>query len=419
MRTRAEIEKEIAEMRDKIVSENRQPWASEREKAGRLIDEIEDLKREEAGEMLTRGRPQTLAGVGTGSDNAPRKVFRSFGEQLSAVMKAGLPGGEVDPRLYQVRAASGLQEGVPSDGGFLVQTDFGQEILGNIFDSNEVLKRITRYPVSASANGLKIPAVDETSRADGSRQGGVRGYWTAEAAEKTKSAPKFRQMELGLKKMVVLVYATDELLADSQALGKFIVEAARREINFKLTDAIINGTGAGMPLGILSSGCLVSVAKETGQKAATICAENVMNMYSRHLVSDPTKCAWLINRNVIPQLHQMSIGVGTAGVAVYQPMNGISGLPYNTLYGIPVFPTEQCASLGTVGDIMLCDLSQYISIEKGGIEEAISMHVLFSADQSVYRFVARFDGQPALAAAITPYKGSDQISPFVALATRS
>lgn len=419
MRKIIEVENEMAQMRSLCESEQRNPTDREKQKAKKLLDEIDEIRTEEAATAI---QPRSLTRAGTvGGGNVPggKRVFKSFGEQLRCVATAAMPSGEVDPRLYELRAASGLSEGTPSDGGFLVQTDFSQEILGNIFDSNEVLKRITRYTVSSSANGIKIPACDETSRADGSRAGGVQGFWTAEAAEKEKSKPKFRQMELSLKKMVVLVYATDELLQDSQALGKFITEAARREINFKLTDGIINGTGAGQPLGILSSGCLVSVAKEAGQTKETVMAENIMKMYSRHHVTDPSKCVWLINRNVIPQLHQMAIGVGTAGVAVYQPMNGLAGLPYSTLYGIPVFPIEQCPTLGTVGDIMLCDLSQYIAIEKGGIEEAMSIHVLFTSDQSVYRFVCRFDGQPALASSITPYKGSDAISPFVALALRA
>jgi HK97 family phage major capsid protein len=48
-----------------------------------------------------------------------------------------------------------------------------------------------------------------------------------------------------------------------------------------LDDAIINGTGAGMPLGVLNAGCLVSVTKESGQKADTIVAENAVKMYHR------------------------------------------------------------------------------------------------------------------------------------------
>ena len=44
----------------------------------------------------------------------------------------------------------------------------------------------------------------------------------------------------------------------------------------------------------------------------------------------------------------------------------------------------------------------------------------FLTDETVFRFVYRCDGQPAIASALTPYKGTgNTLSPFVALATRS
>jgi hypothetical protein len=43
--------------------------------------------------------------------------FRNFAEQMQAVIAAGTPGKDVDRRLFEVRAASGLGENIPSDGG--------------------------------------------------------------------------------------------------------------------------------------------------------------------------------------------------------------------------------------------------------------------------------------------------------------
>ena len=128
---------------------------------------------------------------------------------------------------------------------------------------------------------------------------------------------------------------------------------------------------------------------------------------------------WLINQNIQPQLFTMSLAVGTGGVPVYMPAGGLSGQPYGTLFGRPVIAIEQAATLGTVGDIIFADLGGYILAEKGGIESAMSIHVKFDYDESVFRFVMRVDGQPERASALTPYKGSDTLSHFVALATRS
>ena len=192
------------------------------------------------------------------------------------------------------------------------------------------------------------------------------------------------------------------------------------EMGFKFDDAIINGTGAGQPLGILNAGCLVSVAKETGQAATTIVYENIKKMYARLWSRSRPNMRWFINQETLPELMSMAQPVGTGGAPVWLPAGGASGKPYDTLFGRPVTEIEQAQALGTVGDIMLADLSQYLCIEKGGLQSASSIHVQFVTDEQVFRFVARIDGQPLWNAALTPYKGtSSTLSPFVALATRS
>jgi len=237
--------------------------------------------------------------------------------------------------------------------------------------------RCRRIPISGNSNGIKIPGVDETSRAS-TRSGGVIAYWKDEAAAKVASKPKFRMIELNLKKLIGLCYATDELLQDATALEGYIRQAFIDEFGFQIDDAIINGTGAGMPLGILNSGCLVTVSKEAAQPAATIMAENVMKMRSRLFATSRGSSVWLINQNIEPQLHSMSLAVGTGGIPVYMPAGGLSNLPYDTLYGRPVLPIEQCPTLGTVGDIILADFPNgYILAEKGGIQSDMSIHVQF------------------------------------------
>ncbi len=142
-------------------------------------------------------------------------------------------------------------------------------------------------------------------------------------------------------------------------------------------------------------------------------------MYARMFPGSMSKAIWLVNQDILPQLYTMSIAVGTGGAPVFMPAGGLSQSPYNTLLGRPVIPIEQCATLGTVGDIIFADMSGYLLAVKGGIESAMSIHVKFDYDESVFRFVMRVDGQPERASALTPYKGSNSLSHFVALATRS
>lgn len=344
--------------------------------------------------------------------------FASFGEQMQAVYQAGKPenAGRVDQRLFN--AATGLNESVPSDGGFLVMQEFSQQILERAYSTGEIMNRIDTIPLGPGRNGLKTPGVDETSRADGSRWGGIRAYWEGEADQITGSKPKFNLLDQTLKKLTALVYVTDDLLEDAIALEAWLMKRVPLEINFKVENAAINGTGAGQPLGILKAGSLITVAKEAGQAAKTILFENVSNMWSRCWAPARKNAVWLINQDAEPQLNGMSIVVGTGGVPVYLPAGGLSASPYSSLYGRPVIPVEYCDTVGNLGDIVLSDFSQYQAIDKGVLKTATSIHVRFDYNETAFRFVFRFDGEPAWKSALTPFKGSNTLSPFVALASR-
>ena len=89
------------------------------------------------------------------------------------------------------------------------------------------------------------------------------------------------------------------------------------------------------------------------------------------------------------------------------------------LYGLPVVFTEFNKTLGTSGDIILADWSQFKLANKGAIEVASSMHVEFVTAQNAWRFIVSYDGQCTWESALTPKNGTGTISPFVALATRS
>lgn len=290
------------------------------------------------------------------------KGFRSFGEMLLAVRQAAAPGGSIDTRLT-TRAASGLNETTPSDGGFLVQQDFVSELLKRTYGTGVLASKVRKIPLSTNSNGLKINAVDEDSRASGARWGGVQAFWESEAAEITGSKPKFRQMELSLKKLTGLCYATDELLQDTVALESVIRQAFAEEFGFKIDDAILSGSGENEPLGILSGTSLVTVAKDANQ-TDKISVDNLTKMWNRLWAKSRANSAWYINQELEPYLYTLRVG----DTPVYIPAGGLSEKPYGTIFGRPVVPLEQCSAAGEVGDIVLADMSQYLMIDKGRLE---------------------------------------------------
>lgn len=368
------------------------------------------------------------AEVRMGQDRQNERGFESIGEQLQAIAHASHPESRyesVDKRLHFLqerggnpeneKRASGASEAVASDGGFLVQKDFNDTILEKVYSTGEIASRVTRQAIGPTANGLTYNMVDETSRANGSRFGGLRAYWTAEAAALTASQPTFAQQTLTLNKLACLFYATEELLMDQVSLAGLVERAVPQEIAFKVEDAIMEGSGSGQPLGILNAPATVSQAKTSGQTATTITAANIENMWSRMYASSRSNMVWLINQDCEPQLTNMTSG----DHPIYMPPLGLSDTPFSRLYNRPVIATEYNSTLGTVGDIMAVDLSQYMLIDKGAVRGDSSMHVRFLYDERAFRWMYRCDGQPMWNAALTPFKGSNTQSPFITLATRS
>ena len=345
----------------------------------------------------------------------PEKHFRSFGEQLSAIARY-YSGGSLDNRL--IRAPAGAGETDASAGGFLVQTDFASAVWTRAYDMGDILSRVFKLPISANSNGIKIPAVDESSRATGSRWGGVSSVWVGEGDTATQSKPKFRLAELDLKKLLSTMYVSDELLQDQVALESIASLAFSEEITFMTEDGIFEGDGVGKPQGIMKCNALVTVAKDAGQAAATLSLNNIVNMWSRMWIRSRKNAAWFINQDVEPQLYQLSQTVGTGGLPMFLPAGGLNAAPYATLFGRPVIPIEYASTLGAPGDITLADFSQYVLADKRGMQAATSMHVRVLTDEMTFRFTYRVDGQSLWNVPLTPFKGSNTKSPWIVLAQR-
>jgi len=377
-----------------------------------------ELKSIEELEARVKARATDVRETAQVHDLREDRPFASPGDFLRSVALASMPGNDMDPRLRQF-APTGSGETVPSDGGFRVGQDVAELMYNRGFQMASVASRCSRRQLSSPSGKLVIPYIDETSRANGSRYGGVRVYRRAEADSVTAAKPKYGRLEIEALSMMGLWYVTEELLQDVTALEQEGTQAFSDEFSFKLDDEIINGNGVGQCEGVLNASALISVSKESGQAAATIEYENLVKMYTRMPIGNRTNAVWYINQDIEPQLMTLVQVIGTGGVPVYLPPGGVSAEPYGRIFGRPVIPIEHCATLGTVGDIILADMSQYVLVEKGGIAAAQSMHVRFLYNEMSFRWTARIGGKPRWRSAITPFKGTSTVSPFIALATRA
>ena len=267
-------------------------------------------------------------------------------------------------------------------------------------------------------DGSTRRVIDETTPWQSS--GGLLAFWEGEGNQLTQSKPNLGEENVRLNKLTALVPVTSELLDDAGAMSTYLRRKVPEKFTFKVNDAIVNGTGAGQPKGLLNADALITVAKESGQAADTIVFNNIVNMWSRLYAGCRANAIWLINQDIEPQLLGMQFpGTGTA-VPVYLPPGGLSASPFGLLMGKPVIPVESAQTLGDAGDIILGDLGQYLTVMKtGGIRQDVSMHLWFDYDMMAFRFIMRLGGQPWWSAVITPANGTNTRSCVVTLAARA
>lgn len=341
------------------------------------------------------------------------RPFASLGEQLQAIVKAKKTG-EVDRRLLEVNnAIQGANETTGADGGFAVQEDFAGSILETAFSGGAILSRVDSYTVSANANAARWLMVDETD-ITASVFGGVQMYWAAEGATVAASKPRFKELKLDLEKMMGFAYATDELLQDASFMSGFFGRAFTLASTMLLEDGVVAGDGSGKPLGILKSGALIEVAKESSQGAGTLVAENIFKMWQRAMLRNRSNAVWLMHPDLEAELPKLMLG----DKLIWMPEGGVSGSPYQTILGRPVIYTDALPAQGTKGDVLLADLKEYMLLKKGTARQDWSMHVEFLTDQMCFRMVLRANGTPKRSAPVKIRNSKNTRSPFVTLAAR-
>ncbi len=424
---------EAGDMLTLATTESRKPTDEETTRESEIDTRLAEIKAEETriSAQIERAResarqsfandPEPAQHVTAVHNNEADRPWESMGEFLMAVVAAEHRGSIVDPRLMQFDAAAlGMGSNTGADGGFLVETDFSTRLMDRAEEESVLLPMCDRIPIGPNADGIELPYIDETSRANGSRWGGVEVFWRAEGSTVTATKPKLAKIQLQLEDLMGIAYMTNRLLQDATAMEAVVLRGFGSEFGFKIDDGIIRGTGAGQLAGFINggNGSLVTVSKETGQSADTLVFENVSKMRSRFWAKSRPSSVWLINQALEPEMENMTITVGTGGQPVYMPAGGVSVDGFDRLYGRPVIPIEQASAPGDLGDIMLVDLSQYLIIEKGGLKSDTSIHVRFLQDEMTFRFIMRINGQPSWRTPLTPFKDGGTQSPFVTLQAR-
>lgn len=301
---------------------------------------------------------------------------------------------EVKGFLNKIRAGEIQKEKRAVQGGELGIPDV---VLGLIRDNlHRYSKLISKVNLRAIPGTSRTNIVGEIPEA----------IWTEACATLNELDLKFYQVETDGYKLGGYIPICNALLEDSDFnLGNEIFDALGQALGLGVDKAILYGTGVKMPVGIVTR--LAETAKPAywgahaptwvnlsatniGQVTGADAKEQFANMirFSGKAKSNYGNGGkfWAMNETTYTELQATLVEFNAAG-ALVSSINNTMPIIGGDIVILP-FMTD--------GDIVGGYGSQYLLAERAGSQFAVSEHVQFIQDNTVYKATARYDGKPIL-----------------------
>lgn len=173
-----------------------------------------------------------VAKPGVGTSMLKEKTGRASTEYKSAMLTA------LRTNFRQV--SNVLQEGVDTDGGYLVPVEYDTRLIDTLNEEN-IMRQLATVITTSGEHRINI-AADKPAAA-----------WIEEGEELTFGDATFDQILLDAHKLHVAIKVTEELLYDNAFdLETYILDQFGKALANAEEDAFLNGTGEGQPLGIFA-----------------------------------------------------------------------------------------------------------------------------------------------------------------------
>lgn len=280
--------------------------------------------------------------------------------------------GKAFQNLCSGKAVTGQSEGTAADGGNLMYTAVS-EVMGIAVDGSQVWAKCPKLTLPDGANAIVVPTDDSDPWVKASVPTPTN---PAEGAQKTATKVAFGAATLTLTKNVMYIPSTDELLQDANMMDAYIRNYARGKMGAVLDYEILAGGGGGY--------AAISGNANTTDVTITEATPTIAQIYT------------MLN-NIDPRLQNgseffMSIALWQNCVSAFATAanlhNQLIHVQGKKLIGYPV------TVMPCLNDIMIFgNLSQYqVAVPANNDIMAVSEHIRFDYDETVYRLVHRGAG---------------------------
>lgn len=374
---RVSVIKQMRELNDAAKAEKRSFTAEETEKFAKMQKDERDLK----GKIDAEERDNTLKGYETEKPDSPEPEGRNT-------------PAEQEQRAFNKYLLTGEKRdiSVGTNGGALAPQQFVKQIIAEVEKATPLITKVTQFHLT-QASSLGVPNQDaDATDAD----------WTSEIPDSMTADTTLRygKRELNPNTLVKLIKVSDKLIKTSA----FDIDSIVREkVSAKMANAfekgILNGTGAGQPLGMFTASAsgIPKSRDVTGSNTATVLkADSVIQTKMSLRQSYRAHAVWIMHSDIFTDLLLLKDNNGQ-----YMLRQGLTAGEPDRLLGNEIIESEFAPNTKAAGAYaaLFGDPQYYWWAMVNQIEIKILNELYAEKNQIGYKGTAYADGQPTLAAA--------------------
>lgn len=194
-----------------------------------------------------------------------------------------------------------LQEGVDSDGGYLVPEEYDKRLI-DVLEEENIMRGLATKITTAGQHKINIAATKPAAA------------WIEEGGALTFGDATFDQIYLDAYKLHVAIKVTEELLYDSAFnLENYIITQFGKALANAEEDAFLNGDGTGKPTGIFAS---VGGGQAAGTLTATIKSDDLIDLVYGLKRPYRKKASFIMNDATLASLRKLK---DNNGAYIWQP----------------------------------------------------------------------------------------------------
>ena len=292
-----------------LSEEDAKTYAEMEKKVQAYAAEIERMEQMEAMEAeMNRPVNTPIVTKPVSDKQMPEKKGRAADAYKAAMLDALRSGFK--------RVSNVLQEGVDTDGGYLVPEEYDNRLI-DVLDEENIMRKLGTRITTSGEHKINIAATKPAAS------------WIEEGGALSFGDATFEQILMDAHKLHVAIKVTEELLYDNAfGLENYIITQFGKALANAEEDAFLNGDGVGKPLGLFAASGGGQIAETL---TAAIKADDIINLVYALKRPYRKNASFIMNDKNIAAIRKLK---DNNGAYIWQP-SAQAGEP-DSLFGYPV-----------------------------------------------------------------------------------